>query len=84
MSIIDCISSSSEVRPHSVSNKAKMNIFDNKIVVVTGATGALGSVVAEQFTRQGARVAAVARDPGKLSDLQKAIPGLKKAGFFIC
>ncbi|MBN1482069.1 SDR family oxidoreductase [candidate division KSB1 bacterium] len=50
--------------------------FRNKIVVLTGATGALGSVITTLFLSKGASVAAVARDVSKLTDAQRtASPG---------
>jgi NAD(P)-dependent dehydrogenase (short-subunit alcohol dehydrogenase family) len=54
--------------------KDKAMQFDNKIVLVTGATGAVGSVVTERFVRASVRIAAVARDPGKLANLGKLSP----------
>lgn len=40
--------------------------FTKKVVVVTGASGALGSVVASAFVQHGAIVAAVARESSKI------------------
>jgi NAD(P)-dependent dehydrogenase (short-subunit alcohol dehydrogenase family) len=40
--------------------------FSKKIVVVTGASGALGSIIAETFLRHGASVVAVGRDAEKI------------------
>lgn len=43
--------------------------FDGKIVLVTGATGNLGQVVARDFAAQGAKLALVARDANDLQAL---------------
>ncbi len=44
--------------------------FSGKIVVVTGASGALGSVIVERFLLHGASVAAIARDISTLKTEQ--------------
>ena len=46
-----------------------MPAFDGKVVVVTGATGNLGQVLARQFAAQGAKLALVARDADSLKAL---------------
>lgn len=46
-----------------------MAAFEGKVVVVTGATGNLGQVVARQFAAQGAKLVLVARDAASLKAL---------------
>lgn len=48
--------------------------FRNNNVVVTGATGALGSVITRSFLAAGASVAAVARDVSRVTNEQFAAP----------
>ncbi|MFN8449510.1 MAG: SDR family NAD(P)-dependent oxidoreductase [Anaerolineae bacterium] len=43
--------------------------FDGKVVMVTGATGNLGQVVAQRFAAQGAKLALVARSADELKTL---------------
>ncbi|RQW10753.1 SDR family oxidoreductase, partial [candidate division KSB1 bacterium] len=69
MSIIASISCSLAVQRHDKNLKGMAVRFEEKIVLVTGATGALGSAVTARFLGRGARVAAVARDPGRLAGL---------------
>jgi NAD(P)-dependent dehydrogenase (short-subunit alcohol dehydrogenase family) len=49
-----------------------MNLV-NRVVVVTGATGALGSVAAQKFAEQGARLALVGTDMNKLNALAQTL-----------
>jgi len=42
-----------------------MENFDNKIVLVTGATAGIGLACAKEFSRSKARVILVGRDPEK-------------------
>ncbi|MEV6605407.1 SDR family NAD(P)-dependent oxidoreductase [Kutzneria sp. NPDC051319] len=49
------------------------------VVVITGATNGLGRLVALDLARQGARLAVVARDPGKAASLRRET----EAGVFI-
>ena len=42
---------------------------DDPVVLITGATGALGRVVAHRFARDGARLALAGRDHGRLAEL---------------
>ena len=51
-----------------------MNLKD-KMVVLTGATGGIGSVVAAELAREGARLIAVGRDANKLDALLQSLPG---------
>ena len=44
----------------------------DRVVVVTGATGAAGRAVCERLQRDGVRVAAVGRDAGRLADVAAA------------
>jgi len=46
-----------------------MAAFDGKVVIVTGATGNLGQVVARKFAAQGAKLVLVARDADSLKAL---------------
>jgi NAD(P)-dependent dehydrogenase (short-subunit alcohol dehydrogenase family) len=41
---------------------------EGRVVLVTGATGVLGTVVAQRFGADGARLVLVGRDPGRLAD----------------
>ncbi|WP_299365699.1 SDR family NAD(P)-dependent oxidoreductase, partial [uncultured Paracoccus sp.] len=43
--------------------------LDGKAVLVTGASGAIGSEIADRFAAEGARLVLVARDAGKLATL---------------
>jgi len=43
--------------------------FENRVVVITGATGGLGRVAARKFSEQGARLALISKNPEKLSEL---------------
>lgn len=47
--------------------------FDGKVVVVTGAGGALGGAVCSRLVDGGAKVVAVDHDPGKVQDLGDAM-----------
>ncbi len=46
-----------------------MAALDGKVVIVTGATGNLGQVVARKFASQGAKLALIARDANDLKSL---------------
>ncbi len=46
-------------------------MFKNKTAIITGATGDLGSVVVGHFIKNGARVAAIARNSSKLQTLKQ-------------
>ena len=46
-----------------------MAAFTDKVVMVTGATGNLGQVVARKFAAEGAKLALVARDASDLKTL---------------
>ena len=48
-----------------------MNNLENRIVVITGATGGLGKVVAQAFARKGASLALLSRDQEKLDALAR-------------
>ncbi len=43
--------------------------LENRVAVITGATGNLGRVVAHRFAEQGARLALLSTNPGKLEQL---------------
>jgi NAD(P)-dependent dehydrogenase (short-subunit alcohol dehydrogenase family) len=47
--------------------------LDAPIVLITGATGPLGRVVARRFARDGARIALVGRDHGRLAELGEGL-----------
>jgi NAD(P)-dependent dehydrogenase (short-subunit alcohol dehydrogenase family) len=48
---------------------------DGRVVVITGATGKLGPVVAARFARQGDRLALLARDGEAVEALAASLPG---------
>ena len=50
--------------------------FENKTVVITGATGAVGAAAVSAFQKKRANVVAIARDPVKLTALKESSPGL--------
>jgi len=52
--------------------------LEGKIVIVTGATGALGRVVVRRLLGSGAVVAAAYRDEGKFGDLVDFVGGVKE------
>jgi NAD(P)-dependent dehydrogenase (short-subunit alcohol dehydrogenase family) len=52
-----------------------MAAFDGKVVLVTGATGNLGQVVARKFAAQGAKLALVARNADDLKALADELGG---------
>ncbi len=52
-----------------------MAAFDGKVVVVTGATGNLGQVVARKFAAQGAKLALIAREASDLKALADELKG---------
>src|SRR3972149_5978848 len=45
----------------------------NRVVIITGATGGLGQVAAQKFAEQGARLALVGTDAEKLAHLAQAL-----------
>ena len=49
--------------------------MQDRVVIVCGATGKLGPVVARAFADDGARVAALARRPDELEPLLASLPG---------
>ncbi len=51
----------------------KMKDFEDKIVLVTGASSGIGRATAKAFAKQGAKVAAAARSQKQLDDLVKEI-----------
>lgn len=48
-------------------------MFNNKVVIVTGASSGIGAAVALLFAKEGANVAIVARNHAKLTDIGKKI-----------
>jgi len=48
-------------------------LLENKIAVIYGAGGAVGSAVAKAFAREGAQVAVTGRDEGTLKDAEREI-----------
>ena len=55
--------------------------FENKKVIVTGATGGIGSSVVEKFTEMKANVLATGRNVSKLEELKKKFKNLKILSF---
>lgn len=53
----------------------KKDLFKNKVVVITGATGGVGRVTAWEFARQGAKIALLAREPHQLENTAKEVRG---------
>ena len=53
--------------------KADKDIFKDKVVVITGATGGVGRVAAWEFARQGAKVVLIARDLEQLEATKKEV-----------
>lgn len=53
-----------------------------RVVIITGAAGNLGAAVARAFANQGARLALVDRDNGRLEEVRLSLPpGCEAAGF---
>lgn len=48
-----------------------MNNLENRVIVITGATGGLGKVVSHTFARQGASLALLSTNPEKLDALSR-------------
>ena len=48
--------------------------LSDKTVLVTGATGGIGSAICHEFASRGAKIVALARDPDKTSTLLGALP----------
>ena len=55
--------------------------FENKKVIVTGATGGIGSSVVEKFIEMKANVLATGRNVEKLEELKKKFKNLKILSF---
>lgn len=49
-----------------------MGKLDNKVVIITGATGGIGSAAAALFSREGARLVLTGRDEGRLHEAASA------------
>ncbi len=58
-----------------------MNSFENKKVIVTGATGGIGTSVVEKFIEMNATVLATGRNVNKLEELKKKFKNLKILSF---
>ena len=58
-----------------------MNSFENKRVIVTGATGGIGTSVVEKFIEMNATVLATGRNVNKLEELKKKFKNLKILSF---
>jgi NADP-dependent 3-hydroxy acid dehydrogenase YdfG len=52
-----------------------------RVVLVTGATGGIGTAVVRALARRGDRVLAVGRDPGGLKELAGAVPAVEPVPF---
>ncbi|HYF67602.1 MAG TPA: SDR family oxidoreductase [Ohtaekwangia sp.] len=53
--------------------ESNRKFFQDKVIVITGATGGVGRVAAWAFAKQGAKVALIARDPSQLEGTKKEI-----------
>lgn len=60
-----------------------MNRFDEKVVIVTGATSGIGEATAILFAQEGAKVVLVGRNTEKGTSLEKQISSQKGNAFFI-
>jgi short-subunit dehydrogenase len=49
------------------------NLFEEKVILLLGATGGIGSKVAEKSTKKGARLVLVARNEQKLKKLSQKL-----------
>jgi short-subunit dehydrogenase len=47
--------------------------FENKVIVITGATGGVGRVTAWEFAKHGAKIALLAREPLQLQNTKKEV-----------
>lgn len=47
--------------------------FENKVVVITGATGGIGGTAAEEFAKKGARLTLIGTNPDKLKSLEERL-----------
>ncbi len=52
------------------------NIFQGKVVIVTGASSGIGRAAAVEFARKGSRVVIAARSTERLAQLEKEIAGM--------
>jgi NAD(P)-dependent dehydrogenase (short-subunit alcohol dehydrogenase family) len=57
-----------------------MSAHENRVAVVTGATGGMGRVIALDLARRGMHVVTVARDPLRARDLRSEIAGSGTGG----
>jgi NAD(P)-dependent dehydrogenase (short-subunit alcohol dehydrogenase family) len=53
-----------------------MTLMDNDVVIVTGATGTAGRSVCRGLLDAGATVVGTGHDPGRLAELESALPGV--------
>src|SRR5260221_457491 len=52
-----------------------LELFRDKVVLITGASSGIGRALAGEFARKGARVALVARNAAKLKAVAQSLPG---------
>jgi NAD(P)-dependent dehydrogenase (short-subunit alcohol dehydrogenase family) len=52
------------------------DLFRDKVIVITGATGGVGRATAWEFARQGAKIALLARDEAQLAGTKKEVDEL--------
>ena len=52
---------------------AEKHTFQNKVIVITGATGGVGRITAWEFAKQGAKIALLAREPIQLNATKEEV-----------
>src|SRR5215813_4695420 len=77
LSIHICLQTMSLIEPKMTTNGLMISrekcMFDNKVALVTGSSRGIGAAIAQEFARQGAKVAVHGRDKGALAKVAEAI-----------